>query len=450
MVNFCSLLFNGLSTDFYFVHLYNNERYNGIFLSIYYVHLLIILPTKNSNMAKKYITTAKIIAATYRAKKDGSIPLYLRVTYRNNKREYTLKVSVTENEFNFKTNRFKKDVEENLKLNVLEEKAIQVLAELDDFSFHAFEEKYFGVDVKEYTVIQLLKKIQDEMEAEGRIGNATTFKNAISAIKRFKGENLKYSDITPTYLKKLEAFLRKGGAGTATIGIYFRAIRTSYNVAIKEKLVKQDQYPFKEYTIKTAKGKSKFALPKEDMLAIKKFKTEKGTRLRDSQNWFVLSYLCRGMNFGDMCRLKWEKNILGDRISYIRGKTERTEAVEELLSIKITDSIAKILAEYSNNDPYVLPVLKDGLSEKQEMYKIHGQLKLINKDLRHIANELELENADKLIFYVARHTYATILNESGVNLLDISESLGHGSLKTTENYLHSIGNKLDKNDEYLL
>lgn len=401
-------------------------------------------------MAKKFIASAKIIAATYRAKKNGSIPLYLRVTFRNNKREFALKTYVTESDFNFKTNRFKKDVKENLKLNALQEKASQVLDELNDFSFHAFEEKFFGVDIKEYTVIQLLKKIQNEMEGEGRVGNAKTFKDAISAIKRFKGENLKYSDITPTYLKKLEAFLRKGGAGTATIGIYFRAIRTSYNIAIKEKLVKQGQYPFKEYTIKTAKGKSKFALPKDDMLAIKNFKTEKGTRLRDSQNWFVLSYLCRGMYFGDMCRLKWEKNILGDRISYIRGKTERTEAVEELLSIKITDSIAKILADYSNNDPYVLPVLKPGLTEKQEKYRIHGQLKLINKDLRYIANVLGIGNADKLIFYVARHTYATILNESGVNLLDISESLGHGSLKTTEDYLYSIGNKLDKNDEHLL
>ena len=401
-------------------------------------------------MPRKNIATAKIIAASYRAKKDGSIPLYLRVTYRNNKREYSLKHSVIKDQFNFKTNRFKKDVKENLKLNAFQEKASQVLDELNDFSFHAFEEKFFGVDVKEYTVIQLLKKIQNEMEAEGRIGNGTTFKDAISAIKRFKGENLKYSDITPTYLKKFEAFLRKGGAGTATIGIYFRAIRTSYNIAIKEKLVTQDQYPFREYTIKTAKGKAKFALPKEDMLAIKNFETEKGTRLRDSQNWFVLSYLCRGMNFGDMCRLKWEKNILGDRISYIRGKTERTEAVEELLSIKITDSIAEILAEYSNNDPYILPVLKEGLTEKQEKHKIQGKLKWINKDLRHIATELGLENAGKLIFYVARHTYATILNESGVNLLEISESLGHGSLKTTEAYLHSIGSRLDRNDEYLL
>lgn len=401
-------------------------------------------------MGRKFIAKAKIIAATYRLKTDGTIPLYLRVTYRNNKREYALKTYVKEREFNFKLNRFKKDVNGNLKLNALEERAVQVVEELSDFSFYSFEEKYFGANVKEYTVIELLQKIQDEMESEGRIGNGATFKNAISAIKRFKGENLKYSDITPTYLKKLEAFLRKGGAGTATIGIYFRAIRTSYNIAIKEKIVKQDQYPFKEYTIKTAKGKSKFALSKANILEIKNFKTEKGSRLRDSQNWFILSYLCRGMNFGDMCRLKWEKNILGDRISYIRGKTERTEAVEELLSIKITDSIAKILSEYSKNDPYVLPVLKQGLTEKQERFKIHGQLKLINKDLRCIANELGIEDADKLVFYVARHTYATILNESGVNLLDISESLGHGSLKTTENYLHSIGNKLDKNDEHLL
>lgn len=149
---------------------------------------------------------------------------------------------------------------------------------------------------------------------EGRINNGNTFKDAKSAIKRFKGENLKFSDINLSYLKKLEAFLRKGtkekkGAGTATIGIYFRALRTAYNVAIKNGLVKQEQYPFREYTIKTAKGKSKFALSKEEMVAFMNYPTNKGSRLRNSQNYFVLSYLCRGMNFSDMCNMTWEKNI---------------------------------------------------------------------------------------------------------------------------------------------
>lgn len=43
--------------------------------------------------------------------------------------------------------------------------------------------------------------------------------------------------------------------------------------------------------------------------------------------------------------------------------------------------------------------------------------------------------------YVARHSFATILKNSGVNISLISEMLGHTDLKTTQIYLDSFDNK---------
>jgi hypothetical protein len=45
-----------------------------------------------------------------------------------------------------------------------------------------------------------------------------------------------------------------------------------------------------------------------------------------------------------------------------------------------------------------------------------------------------------LTTYVARHTYATVLKRSGVNIAIISESLGHSDLSTTQIYLDSFEN----------
>ena len=45
-----------------------------------------------------------------------------------------------------------------------------------------------------------------------------------------------------------------------------------------------------------------------------------------------------------------------------------------------------------------------------------------------------------LTTYVARHTFATILKRSGVNIAIISESLGHSDLETTQIYLGSFEN----------
>lgn len=47
--------------------------------------------------------------------------------------------------------------------------------------------------------------------------------------------------------------------------------------------------------------------------------------------------------------------------------------------------------------------------------------------------------------YVARHTFATVLKRSGVNIAIISESLGHSDLSTTQIYLDSFEN--DQIDE---
>ena len=45
-----------------------------------------------------------------------------------------------------------------------------------------------------------------------------------------------------------------------------------------------------------------------------------------------------------------------------------------------------------------------------------------------------------LTTYVARHTFATVLKRSGVNIAIISESLGHSDFETTQIYLDSFEN----------
>jgi hypothetical protein len=45
------------------------------------------------------------------------------------------------------------------------------------------------------------------------------------------------------------------------------------------------------------------------------------------------------------------------------------------------------------------------------------------------------------ITYVARHSFASVLKKSGVNIALISEALGHSDLTTTQIYLDSFDNE---------
>ena len=46
-----------------------------------------------------------------------------------------------------------------------------------------------------------------------------------------------------------------------------------------------------------------------------------------------------------------------------------------------------------------------------------------------------------MISHVARHSFATILKKSGVNIGIISQALGHQDIKTTQIYLSQFDNE---------
>lgn len=55
-----------------------------------------------------------------------------------------------------------------------------------------------------------------------------------------------------------------------------------------------------------------------------------------------------------------------------------------------------------------------------------------------------------LTSYVARHTWASLANASGVNLKHISQALGHSSVKTTEIYLACLSSSVLQRDSLLV
>ena len=105
----------------------------------------------------------------------------------------------------------------------------------------------------------------------------------------------------------------------------------------------------------------KRALRKSDIEKIYSMKIEKGTRLWHSRNLFLFGYLCQGINFTDLVKLRWDENIHLDRITYRRQKTRK------LFSIKVQGKLAEILDYYRNEftspDGFIFPILNRDLPE---------------------------------------------------------------------------------------
>lgn len=152
-----------------------------------------------------------------------------------------------------------------------------------------------------------------------------------------------------------------------------------------------------------------------------------------------------------MALLKWDVNIIGGRIVYVRAKTKNTKNSQGHNIIKIEPEIERILNRYSRENEYVFPILQPGLTELTMRYRIKGTLKKISKDLKEIAGELEIECADQITHYWARHTYATTLKRSGVSTAVISEALGHSSEATTKAYLDKFEqSEIDNTYQHLI
>ena len=94
--------------------------------------------------------TTTITLDPRRAKKDGTFPVKLRVTYLRKQKYYALKYSMTENDFK-KTmspkprGRLK---EMKLILNTIEQKAIETIDSLPSFSFKGFEDVFLNKKAK--------------------------------------------------------------------------------------------------------------------------------------------------------------------------------------------------------------------------------------------------------------------------------------------------------------
>jgi integrase len=156
-----------------------------------------------------------------------------------------------------------------------------------------------------------------------------------------------------------------------------------------------------------------------------------------------------GMNWSDMAHLKM-KNIVNDRIEYIRIKTKRKTA--KGFTIKINSKIQGILAHYTHNkksDNYIFPIILRTDSPFIIREEIKNRLRRYNENLQRIGTLCGIK--ENLTSYVSRHSWATIAKKSGIDIGIISDALGHQDTIVTRTYLDSFGSEeIDKANERIV
>ena len=284
--------------------------------------------------------------------------------------------------------------------------------------------------VKELFDIQI-KRLKDAK----RLRYAEMYTLVFNSLVKFNGHlDIYFSDMDISWLKNYETWLRTNNLKDNTIGIRFRALRAIYNVAIEEKIVKKDYYPFDDYKVSKLKQKTaERAISKENVIEVLKYKGKTPYECL-AIDLFTFSYLTAGINFVDIANLTHD-NIIDNRLSYIRKKTKK------VITIPLQPKAFELIEKYKPfGKTYVFPVLSPfHKTEQQKANRVHKVISKVNKNLKSIGKELNIPIG--LTTYVARHSFATVLKRSGVSTSIISESLGHSSEKVTQIYLDSFENE---------
>ena len=383
--------------------------------------------------------TVTIVPDKRRVKDDVTYPLKLRITYRGSRKYYATGYNASLEDYKLmKENNVRGELRKtNLALTEIQINAQKCCDCLETFSFIKFEELFFPKKVPIMNLQSAFDSYISELKENGQIGTAASYSCACVSLHKFKA-GLKFEHLTPEFLRSYERWFIGQGKSITTVGIYLRSLRAVLNVAIGQEMMNFKDYPFgkRKYIIPTGRNIKK-ALSLEEVAKIYNYVTDPRSVKDMCRDYWIFIYLCNGLNVKDLCLLTY-KNIAGDFIIFNRAKTNRSRRSNpEPIRVALKEDSKRIIAKWGQHqfspDTYIFPYLKIGMTPQKQRDTILLLIHLINEHMKQIAIELEIYKP--ITTYYARHSFATILKNSGVSTEFISEALGHTSFETTKNYL---------------
>lgn len=244
----------------------------------------------------------------------------------------------------------------------------------------------------------------------------------INVLKEFR-PGLDFKDITYSFLKSFEAYLREKGNGVNTVAKHLRQLRTLVNEAINQGYIHSDAYPFRKFKIRQEKGRHEFLTPDE-------LKKLENLRIDDRKVRHVLDaflFCCYvGLRFSDFCQLKEENFIRVNGKRWLHFTSLKTGIELRLpLHLLFEGKALEILDRYRIDEFASIGCNSD-----------------VNKYLSHISEMARIRK--HITYHTARHTCATLLIYQGVPITTVQKLLGHTSVKTTEIYSEVLSSTITR------
>ena len=261
----------------------------------------------------------------------------------------------------------------------------------------------------------------------------------LSYLAKSDPRTLKPKDFEELKQKKLTEVDKKTGRVLApkTVQHILATARHIFNHAIKNELIKNLTNPI---------GSGRVRMPKVENQKIGFFTKEKAQELlellqqRENQRLYELTTLLlfTGARFSEVARLTWSDiNFNTNLIYFASSKDGNARYIK--MSNRVIEVVNSLYKNKINN--LVIPTINGNKYEKMpKEWQIEVDKLIPGNDNA---------NKDRLTTHSLRHSHASWLAQSGVDILHIKEQLGHKKIETTMRYSHLIDDRRHQATERL-
>ncbi len=261
----------------------------------------------------------------------------------------------------------------------------------------------------------------------------------LSYLAKSDPRTLKPKDFEDLKQRKLTEVDKKTGRVLApkTVQHILATARHIFNHAIKNELIKNLTNPI---------GSGRVRMPKVENQKIGFFTKEKAQELlellqqRENQRLYELTTLLlfTGARFSEVARLTWSDINFNTNLIYFSSSKDGNARYIKM-SNRVIEVVNSLYKNKINN--LVIPTINGNKYEKMpKEWQIEVDKLIPGNDNA---------NKDRLTTHSLRHSHASWLAQSGVDILHIKEQLGHKKIETTMRYSHLIDDRRHQATERL-
>ena len=365
--------------------------------------------TENSHNKQHKAMVLNFVCRASKARKDGLSPIELSVIINKERTIITLDRKINHKQFNPSTQKVRGDKELNDYLQTIIQKAYHIQNELikqNNFNLSTFIHSFkYGIKTTSTTLLEMYEKHNAQYHKDvlcGKYENATLYKyrkskDRIEAyLKSINKTDIPIKDITPSFCNGYHSYCLST-LKTSTTNKELKLFKRILQYSVNERVI--DVNPF---NIKIKQEKIKYEPLTEPTLEILWHKQLEGSleKVRDC----FLFQCYTGLAYCDMVTLSMEDIV--DGVIYKKRKKTDVQSIIPLLPKAKT-----ILEKYD----YHLPIMSN---QKYNVY------------LKALATACNIKQ--RLYSHLARHTFACILLNNGIDLKTISMAMGHTDSRITE------------------